>query len=260
MAMLDDSDTDRPLVGRVADVLRGAIRAGQLPPGSDMPRSRLMAAQLGVGLDTVQDALALLKGEGLVVGGRGRVYRVRVKPPVRMLSASRYRREMEALEAGEKIETAFCTDYGIDWDDYTADTTVSRRPCGAYVAGLTSWQPDELVLRRRMVERAAGVAVQIRTSIIPVRLAQPGLDDPAAQPYPGGILAELHAAGLTPNHWREWWPMRQPTSSEARELDIGGDVDVYQWMRWFARSGGIVEISETIVPCHAVVWVQEGDL
>lgn len=260
-AMLD-TDNSRPLVGKVAELLRAAIKNGYLHPGDDMPSSRVIAGQLRVGLATVQDAVNLLKGEGLVVGGRGRQYRIRVQPPIRLLSAGRYARELDALHQGYIPESAFCTDYGINWADYSADVTVSTRAAGDFVAQNTGWPAAQLVVRRRLVERAEGVPVQIRTSIVTDTMAAkaPLLANPHVHPVRGGILAELHHAGMAPTHWREWFPVRQPTTSEAQELDIDPDVWVYQWMRVFALDGHTVEISETIIPCHALILQQEGEL
>jgi GntR family transcriptional regulator len=257
-----DDDSARPLVGRVAELLRAAVKDGRLAPGDDMPPSRRIAAGLGVGLDTVHDAANLLKGEGLLVGGKGRAYRVRVRPPVRLLSGDRYARELEALHQGEMAESAFCTDYGISWEQFTVDAAVSTRAAGAFVANNTGWPAEEMVVRRRLLEYADHAPVQLRTSIVRKALADrvPQLADPGVHPVRGGILAELYDAGVAPETWREWFPVRQPTSSEAQQLDIDPDVWVYQWLRVFTHDGAVVEISETIIPCHALIIHQEGAL
>lgn len=256
-------DGDRPLVGKIAELIRGLILAEQFAPGDELPSSRTIATDLRCGLDTVQDAMTLLKGEGLVVGGKGRVYRVRVRPPVRHLSADRYARELDTLHRGQAPESAFCTDYGIPWDLYVVDAAVVTRAAGAFVAHHTGWREAEQVTRRRMVEYADGVPVQIRTSIVPAWLSrrEPQLADHRVHPVRGGILAELHGAGVAPVRWREWFTVRQPTSTEARELDIDTGTPVYQWMRMFWHDDGeVIEISETIIPCHALIPQQEGQL
>jgi DNA-binding FadR family transcriptional regulator len=63
--------SDRPLYRQVADELRRRIVAHELPPGSYLPSEDELAREAGVHKATVRHALALLRGEGLVVTVRG---------------------------------------------------------------------------------------------------------------------------------------------------------------------------------------------
>ncbi|WP_375394643.1 PLP-dependent aminotransferase family protein [uncultured Sphingomonas sp.] len=55
-------------IGRqIADAIRDAIRAGRLAAGETLPSSRDLASQLGVGRNSVLDAITLLSDEGYVV-------------------------------------------------------------------------------------------------------------------------------------------------------------------------------------------------
>ncbi|WP_326544799.1 PLP-dependent aminotransferase family protein [Mycolicibacterium sp. ND9-15] len=67
---LDRSATD-PLHRQLADGLRGAIRAGLLAPGTRLPSSRVLAADLGVSRRLVVDAYGQLVAEGFLLGRRG---------------------------------------------------------------------------------------------------------------------------------------------------------------------------------------------
>jgi GntR family transcriptional regulator/MocR family aminotransferase len=58
------------------DALRGAIQAGRLPPGSRLPSSRSLAADLGIARNTVADAYGQLGAEGWLVAERGSGTRV----------------------------------------------------------------------------------------------------------------------------------------------------------------------------------------
>jgi GntR family transcriptional regulator/MocR family aminotransferase len=53
------------------DALRGAIQAGRLQPGTRLPSSRSLAADLGIARNTVADAYGLLAAEGWLVAERG---------------------------------------------------------------------------------------------------------------------------------------------------------------------------------------------
>ncbi|MGH3517404.1 MAG: FadR/GntR family transcriptional regulator [Haloechinothrix sp.] len=68
-------------VEAVADVLRRRIALGGFPPGSRLPTERELAAMLGVGRNTVREAIRTLGDEGLVSTTRGRTGGSRVTAP-----------------------------------------------------------------------------------------------------------------------------------------------------------------------------------
>ncbi len=61
----------------IARALRDSIRSGELAPGSTLPSESQLTVRFGVSRGTVRHALATLRSEGLIVGGRGRVPVVR---------------------------------------------------------------------------------------------------------------------------------------------------------------------------------------
>ncbi|MGH3395034.1 MAG: PLP-dependent aminotransferase family protein [Streptosporangiaceae bacterium] len=56
---------------RLEDELRGAIQAGRLSPGTRLPSTRSLAADLGLARNTVADAYGQLVAEGWLVAGHG---------------------------------------------------------------------------------------------------------------------------------------------------------------------------------------------
>lgn len=60
-----------PLYRRLAAVLRGAVRTGDLAPGDRLPAERPLAAALGVSRATVVAAYDELRGAGAVDSRRG---------------------------------------------------------------------------------------------------------------------------------------------------------------------------------------------
>lgn len=60
------SRDDGPLYRQLLGILRQPIVAGQLPPGSSLPREADLAARYGVSLITVRQALRDLESEGLI--------------------------------------------------------------------------------------------------------------------------------------------------------------------------------------------------
>lgn len=74
-----DPYSGRPLYRQLADILRDAIHVGNLRPGVTLPAERRLADDYELGLDAVRDALAVLRGEGLIETERGKPSRVRLR-------------------------------------------------------------------------------------------------------------------------------------------------------------------------------------
>lgn len=66
-----DFAAERAVYRQIADQLRAQIRAGDIPPGGLLPSEGRLAQQYGVGKDTVQRAIAVLRNEGIVGTERG---------------------------------------------------------------------------------------------------------------------------------------------------------------------------------------------
>ncbi|WP_073501601.1 GntR family transcriptional regulator [Actinacidiphila paucisporea] len=71
----------RPPYVQAADVLRAAIQDGELSPGERLPSARELQRRFGIASSTVQNALRLLKGEGLIYSVLGRGSYVRAQEP-----------------------------------------------------------------------------------------------------------------------------------------------------------------------------------
>lgn len=65
-----------PLYIGIARQIRDAISAGTYPPGSALPSEVELAKSYGVSRDTIRDALATLRSEGLITSQRGYLARV----------------------------------------------------------------------------------------------------------------------------------------------------------------------------------------
>jgi DNA-binding FadR family transcriptional regulator len=64
------------LYAQVADAIRREIAAGNPPAGGVLPGEMALAKRYGVGRNTVRDAMAMLRAEGLIDSRKG--YRSRV--------------------------------------------------------------------------------------------------------------------------------------------------------------------------------------
>jgi DNA-binding GntR family transcriptional regulator len=67
-----ERDAPEPVYRQLADVLRTQIETGQLPPRTRVPSLGALAAEYGIAVTTVQQAVKLLKSEGLIIGVPGK--------------------------------------------------------------------------------------------------------------------------------------------------------------------------------------------
>src|SRR3954451_14907438 len=107
-----ERDAEAPSPYRqIAGHLREAIRRGELGAGDKLPSETELIEHYHVARMTVRQAIAELRGEGLVVPEHGRGVFVRSRPPVRRLPADRFaRRQREAGKAAFIAEAeGLCT-------------------------------------------------------------------------------------------------------------------------------------------------------
>ncbi|MEV1288012.1 GntR family transcriptional regulator [Micromonospora sp. NPDC049679] len=84
---------------QLADVLRDEIGSGALPAGSRFPSERDLQQRFGLARDTVRSAVAILRGEGLVVVRHGQPTRV----------SDHDEKDDLALEPGAQVEARMPT-------------------------------------------------------------------------------------------------------------------------------------------------------
>lgn len=74
------AEDNRPPFVRTADTLREEIKEGLFPPGSKLPSARELQERFTIANSTAQNALRLLKSEGLIYAVKGRGVFVRTAP------------------------------------------------------------------------------------------------------------------------------------------------------------------------------------
>lgn len=101
-----DPDSYVPLYRQIADDLRRRVEGGELPPGAKLAAERDLAHEYGVGVDTVRDALAQLRSEGLIrtAARDGSYVRERVEPEtVRIEGPARIRARMPSPDERKRL-------------------------------------------------------------------------------------------------------------------------------------------------------------
>ncbi|HEY7484663.1 MAG TPA: GntR family transcriptional regulator [Streptosporangiaceae bacterium] len=68
--MVIDPEADRPIYRQLADLIRDQIKRGELPPGQRIPVEVDYMLQYDISRDSVRRAIAILRGEGLIITER----------------------------------------------------------------------------------------------------------------------------------------------------------------------------------------------
>ncbi|MGI5438459.1 GntR family transcriptional regulator [Streptomyces shenzhenensis] len=97
------ADDPRPPYIRTADELRKQIQDGRLAPGAKLPSARDLQAQYGIANSTAQNALRVLKEEGLIYSVQGRGVFVRQLSP-RDQFLKRYNEGLEEMAAQRRAD------------------------------------------------------------------------------------------------------------------------------------------------------------
>lgn len=246
---------------QVADLLRGGIESGEYAPGSSLPSEPDLASRFGVSRVTINRAVQLLRGEGLVKVLRGRGTVVRAIPAIRRNSARRYQRS--AREEGG-ARGAF--DFEIRRLGLTPRTEVVQLeavqppPAAATVLGLRDEEP---VLIRKRELFASDEPVLLATSYIPWVIAEKaGITN--VDTGPGGTYSRLAEIGLGPVRFSEDIRVRIPTAEEESFFLLSEAQQVFEiaHISWLA-DGRAVEYRIDTLPTFQWImhfeWNAEGE-
>lgn len=264
---LVSTDIDRvgpvPLYRQLADLFHAAITTGDLGPGQSLPSEANIASTLGVSRTVIREAMDELLRDGLIVKRSGAPTRVADRPRVRRVDASRYLQELELLDAtGEHPPTsAFTADHDAEWAQFTINAKYHKEKATPADAELLGIKVGEPILRRVFIKYVNGVALQLQRSAVPFDIAKGNvLSDPDAQPYPGGTIAELFAAGHRVTRVIEDAWARMPTGDERRQLQQLTPAPVWDIVRIFCAGDRAVEVSRVVMPTATNVLHYETDL
>lgn len=196
---------------QVADLLRDGIERGEYPPGSPLPSELDLASRFGVSRVTINRAVQLLRGEGLVRVLRGRGTVVRAIPAIRRNSSRRYQRAAREEGGGRG---AF--DFEIRRLGLTPRTEVVQleavQPPTAAATVLGLKDGEEALIRKRQLF-ASDEPVLLATSYIPWKIAEEaGVTN--IDTGPGGTYSRLADIGLGPVRFSEDVRARIPTAEE----------------------------------------------
>lgn len=227
---------------RIAADLRQAIRNGEYRPGHQLPSGSVLMARYGVARQTVQNAINLLRGEGLVSGRQGAGWFVREKPAVLRLASSRLKRSERA--AGRGASASDAAQGG--WQLVSTATIRVERACERTATELGIATGDEVLVRDRVIT-ADGHPVQLAISRLP-RALTAGTAIEEENPGPGGIYSRLEEAGRRLERFEERVTGRLATADEVSVLRLDPGSPVLVITRTAYDTDGVpVEINDMVL-------------
>ncbi len=244
-----DPLSDRPVYRQIADVLRDRIGSGELRAGEQLPSERELIDSFGASRGTVRQAIAILRGEGLIEVEHGRGAYVRSLPPVRRVSYDRFsRRHRQAGRAAYLAE--------MDSENRQPSVDIIRigqEPAPREAASRLGIEPGEPVLVRARRYLADGEPMELATSYVPWRMAE-GTAMVEPNPGPGGIYARLEETGHVLTTLTEDVTARMPTPEEVRALRLAPGVPVLHLIRTAIDQAAVpVEVCDTVMAADRYV-------
>jgi GntR family transcriptional regulator len=226
MSSVIDPTSDRPAYLQIADQLRAAILAGELEAGAQLPSERELMDTYHAARGTVRQAIATLRGQGLIDVEHGKGAFVRNRSPVKRLAHDRFARRHR--EAGKAAYTAELETEGRRPDVEVLE--VGPAPAPAEVAERLALPVGAQVLVRRRRYLADGYPMELATSYLPWELVE-GTSMVEKNPGPGGIYARLEESGHPLKRFTEDVSARMPLPEEARALHLPAGVPVFILVR-----------------------------
>jgi GntR family transcriptional regulator len=249
-----DRTSDRPVYKQLADLLREGIRSSEFPAGAELPSETELMRRFDVSRNTVRNAVALLRVEGLVSTEHGRATYVAERKPLRTLRSSRYSRTKR--QAGRSPLRAEAEEQGRTSSRQLREVAVVPAPIE--IADRLELEAGISVVVRRYLMFYDNEPTQTADSYFPPEIAE-GTRIAEAADLPAGVHAELEQQlGYELDRFVEELTFRMPTPEEARALSITAGVPVVRLLRTlYARSGKPLEVSDFLLAGDRHVLVYE---
>ncbi|MFD0338133.1 GntR family transcriptional regulator [Streptomyces sp. NPDC127117] len=241
-----DAADRRSLHERIAADIRDEIMSGDLAPGAGLPSTAQLKERFSASNATVQKALQLLKGEGLVIGRPGASVTVRehrqrtIRPAAYMAAAASgepYRWLSEAANSGARARSTLIE--------------VAEETPPADVAAALGLQPGGTAVLRRQLLSIDDEPAELVASYYPLDIAR-GTALTECRRIAGGTPTLLTALGYPPRISVDRVSARVATQDQYRLLRLPGDLPVLRTLRMVH--------SDHDRPVEATVMVKAGHL
>lgn len=245
-----------PLHHQIADAIRAQIASGELKPGDPVPAVGELCERWNCAPGSAKTALAVLKNEGLITGGRGRPATVR-QPPTRIRlnidNAQAGKDNVLRPESERRTNGSIEVTPGIPIKDVVSTHKYSLIPANEELAPEFSIEPGTELVRRayEMVRRDNGRRVAWSISYIPKLLIEsnPALLDENNEPWPGGHLHQLYTVGIEVDRFVRSLIAVEPSTGDRQKWGMESGVPLlYVRSRSVDINDRVVELSDAAYP------------
>ncbi|WP_329054953.1 GntR family transcriptional regulator [Amycolatopsis sp. NBC_01488] len=239
----------------LASLLRDAIKDGDYPPDSTLPKQDDLAVQYDINVNTVRKAISVLESEGLVTSVRRRGTVVRARPPMKRLGVERYAKSKWKFGL-----VAFAADReasGQAWNRNDQTNQVRKVEADADVASALGIEPGSPVYERARLVKQDGHPTHTLTSYYrPEHVENTPIVDPKpGTATPGGGFAVLTLQGLEPDSMTETFHSRMPTPEEIDQLELPAGEPVMILERTTRTADGTpVEFARGVHAASRFAW------
>lgn len=253
--MTSDLGSKAPKYQRIADELRREIKDGIYRPAERLPAEAALLERFrvvfpGLSLQTLRNAIGVLRGEGLVEARHGVGTFVAQRRRLQRRSRFRYgraRNDHQLLTSHLRHEI----------------TEVGRVSPPERIALLAALEPGTqmLVRRRTLFDRETGKPQELGASYLPLSFAEGTLLE-APEVVPKALfLCVEDLSGKRYTHARDHWQWRMPSTAEAEALQIPPSRGVLHLVH-VARAADhtLLEVSESVWPADCIEIIDEYEL
>lgn len=201
----------------IADAIRGAIEAGELPPGTELDTSKELAEQYNVAPGTALQALRQLATDGYITLRPKKKAIVRERPEAVIVVRDRH---------AYRDELGYYFDQNAKNWRAVGKPHLGLAPAPNHIADMLGVPrgANVIVRDRAMGPADSGKPLQLATSYIPMPLATEVPPVGEANTGPGGIYDRFEEHYEAPLEWRETISSRLPNEDEQRRLGVHSSV------------------------------------
>jgi GntR family transcriptional regulator len=245
-----------PIHHQIADFIRDQISTGELLPGAPIPTVGELCERWNCSPGSARSAIAVLKNEGLITGGRGKSATVR-KPParIRLTVDSTQNAKSLVLKPEDERRTTGTIEMtaGLSLSEVVSTHKYTVISANGELAEEFGIDPGTELLRRayEMTEKATGKRVSWSISYIPKSIiaSNPDLLDETKEPWPGGHMHQLYTVGIEIDHFKRSITAVEPSTGDRQKWGMESGVPLlYVRSRSIDIEGRVVELSDAAYP------------
>lgn len=257
-----------PLHLQIADDLRLQIERGELAPGDSLPTLHDLTAKWRCSQTAARQAIAVLKSQGLITGGRGQAPTVRIPPRRIRRSSERHQLEKDLVlksEADRKKVGAAELDMGVSIESLDGSAKYDEIEASDDLATLFNIEQRAPILRRAFTvnDHDSGFRVASSVSYIPVDLIaeNPALLDDKNEPWPGGTMHQLSTVGIEVMSVIDEVSAEMPSTAVAQLWGLQEGIPMLRVRRMsFDAKENLVEVSDAQYPADRTQLVHVSRL